>query len=122
LKTDNIDVIIRQKGAVVVDDLKIDNIDEIINGQSEAIALNFEFKLSLNAYLKDLIASPVKSLADVIAFNNKHPKLVSIYMRPLLLMDNWILIIFYYEYDIIYNCCIKFEGENGVWPRCHGAS
>ncbi|PNX77392.1 amidase C869.01-like protein, partial [Trifolium pratense] len=65
----------RQKGAVVVDDLKIDNIDEIINGQSEAIALNFEFKLSLNAYLKDLITSPVKSLADVIAFNNKHPEL-----------------------------------------------
>ncbi|WJX53058.1 amidase [Trifolium repens] len=66
---------LRQRGAVVVDDLKIDYINEIINGQSEAIALNFEFKLSLNAYLKDLIASPVKSLADVIAFNNKHPKL-----------------------------------------------
>ncbi|CAJ2677543.1 unnamed protein product [Trifolium pratense] len=66
---------LRQKGAAVVDDLKIDNIDEIINGQSEAIALNFEFKLSLNAYLKDLITSPVKSLADVIAFNNKHPEL-----------------------------------------------
>ncbi|MCH99990.1 amidase C869.01-like protein, partial [Trifolium medium] len=66
---------LRQRGAVVVDDLKIDNIDEIINGQSESIALNFEFKLSLNAYLKDLITSPVESLADVIAFNNKHPKL-----------------------------------------------
>jgi amidase len=64
----------------VVDDLKIDYINEIINGQSEAIALNFEFKLSLNAYLKDLIAAPVKSLADVISFNNKHQKLVSIYV------------------------------------------
>jgi amidase len=64
----------------LVDDLKIDNIDQIISGQSEEIALNFEFKLSLNAYLKDLVVSPVKSLADVIVFNKKHPKLVSIYM------------------------------------------
>jgi hypothetical protein len=79
---------IRQRGAVLVDNLKIDNIDEIIGYPSEEIALSFEFKLSLNAYLKDLVASPVKSLADVIAFNKEHPKLVSIYMRLLLFMDN----------------------------------
>ncbi|KAL5082123.1 hypothetical protein RYX36_010544 [Vicia faba] len=54
---------LRQRGAVLVDNLKIDDIDDIIVAQSEIIALNFEFKLSLNAYLKDLIASPVKSLA-----------------------------------------------------------
>ncbi|XP_050896473.1 probable amidase At4g34880 [Lathyrus oleraceus] len=66
---------LRQRGAVLVDNLKIDDIDEIMNDQSEIIALNFEFKLSLNAYLKDLIASPVKSLADVIDFNQKHSKL-----------------------------------------------
>jgi hypothetical protein len=79
---------IRQKGAVLVDNLKIDNIDEIISDQSEVIALNSEFKLSLNTYLKNLVASPVKSLADVIAFNKKQPKLVSIYMRAFLFMDN----------------------------------
>jgi hypothetical protein len=79
---------IRQRGAVLVDNLKIDNIDEIIGYPSEEIALSFEFKLSLNAYLKDLVVSPVKSLADVIAFNKEHPKLVSIYMRLLLFMDN----------------------------------
>ncbi|WJX47114.1 amidase [Trifolium repens] len=69
---------LRQRGAVLVDNLKIDNIDEIFGDQSEGIALNFEFKLSLNRYLKDLVASPVKSLADVIAFNKKHPKLEKI--------------------------------------------
>jgi amidase len=62
----------------LVDNLKIDNIDEILSAPSESIALNFEFKLSLNEYLKDLVASPVNSLADVIAFNEKHPKLVGI--------------------------------------------
>ncbi|KEH20620.1 putative asparaginyl-tRNA synthase (glutamine-hydrolyzing) [Medicago truncatula] len=66
---------LRQRGAVLVDNLKIDNIDEILSAPSESIALNFEFKLSLNEYLKDLVASPVNSLADVIAFNEKHPKL-----------------------------------------------
>uniref|UniRef100_A0A0A9CMU9 Amidase domain-containing protein n=1 Tax=Arundo donax TaxID=35708 RepID=A0A0A9CMU9_ARUDO len=33
-----------------------------------------EFKLSINAYLSDLLYSPVRSLAQVIAFNNAHPK------------------------------------------------
>ncbi|XP_062019474.1 probable amidase At4g34880 [Rosa rugosa] len=37
-----------------------------------------ECKITLNAYLKELVASPVRSLADVIAFNNKHQKLEKI--------------------------------------------
>lgn len=61
----------------MVDNLEIENIDEVYSGPSEGIAVAFEFKSSLNAYLKDLVASPVRSLADVIAFNNKHSKLVS---------------------------------------------
>ncbi|CAL5341266.1 unnamed protein product [Camellia sinensis] len=62
-----------QRGAIVVDHLEIANIDEILNPTSsgEAITLVAEFKLSLNAYLKDLVSSPVRSLADIIAFNQK---------------------------------------------------
>ncbi|KAM0860168.1 hypothetical protein ACQ4PT_046718 [Festuca glaucescens] len=37
------------------------------------IAARAEFKLSLNAYLADLRYSRVRSLADVIAFNNANP-------------------------------------------------
>ncbi|TKY59921.1 carbon-nitrogen ligase, with glutamine as amido-N-donor [Spatholobus suberectus] len=66
---------LRQKGAVVLDNLVIENLDEILSDLSETIAMGFEFKLSLNAYLRDLVASPVRSLDDVIAFNKKHPKL-----------------------------------------------
>ncbi|XP_054806678.1 probable amidase At4g34880 [Prosopis cineraria] len=66
---------IRQRGAVLVDNLVIDNIDELFNGSSEDIAMSIEFKVSLNSYLKDLVASPVRTLADVIAFNKKHAKL-----------------------------------------------
>ncbi len=44
----------------------------------DLVAMKAEFKLSLNAYLSDLLYSPVRSLADVIAFNNAHPVEVSV--------------------------------------------
>ena len=58
----------------MVDNLKIKNLQRILDsGQSgEGVALRAEFKMSLNAYLSDLLQSPVRSLLDVIAFNNKH--------------------------------------------------
>lgn len=43
----------------------------------EDTALFAEFKISLNDYLKELVSSPVRSLADVIAFNKKFADLVS---------------------------------------------
>ncbi|KAM3303281.1 putative amidase isoform X1 [Capsicum chacoense] len=62
---------LRQKGAVLVDNLEIPNIDlvytAIVNAQD--IALFAEFKMDLNAYLKKLVHTRVRSLADVIAFN-----------------------------------------------------
>ncbi|KAL6346637.1 hypothetical protein AAG906_000255 [Vitis piasezkii] len=61
---------LRQGGAVLVDHLKIANID-VFFGSTGVEALEAELKISLNAYLKELVASPVRTLADVIAFNNK---------------------------------------------------
>nr|XP_048337333.1 probable amidase At4g34880 [Ziziphus jujuba var. spinosa] len=65
---------VRQEGAILVDHLKIDNVGEIFSSTAENTALSAEFKVSLNAYLKELVTSPVRSLADVIAFNNKSKK------------------------------------------------
>ncbi|XP_041010149.1 probable amidase At4g34880 [Juglans microcarpa x Juglans regia] len=64
---------LRQRGAVLIDHLEIANIDVILNAalSGEATALLAEFKLSLNAYLKDLVVSSVRTLADVIFFNEK---------------------------------------------------
>jgi amidase len=39
----------------------------------ERLLMNAEFKLSINDYLSDLLYSPVRSLAQVIAFNEAHP-------------------------------------------------
>ncbi|CAI0445375.1 unnamed protein product [Linum tenue] len=65
--------ILRQGGATVFDKLEISNIETISNAtrSGEAVALLAEFKVSVNAYLKQLVVSPVRTLADVIAFNQK---------------------------------------------------
>ena len=52
----------RQEGAILVDNLEIANIDVILNiGALEMIALIIEFKQSLNKYLKELVAFPVRT-------------------------------------------------------------
>ncbi|THF95902.1 hypothetical protein TEA_024410 [Camellia sinensis var. sinensis] len=64
---------LRQRGATLLQGLDIPNFDAIINSvfNAQHIMLRAEFKLSLNAYLKELLTSPVRSLADAIAFNKK---------------------------------------------------
>ncbi|KAG9442592.1 hypothetical protein H6P81_018446 [Aristolochia fimbriata] len=65
---------LRQQGAILVDNLQIANErtiqDQLASG--EETALLAEFKLSLNSYLSELIRSPVRSLTDVIVFNNRN--------------------------------------------------
>ncbi|XP_056689353.1 probable amidase At4g34880 isoform X2 [Spinacia oleracea] len=63
---------LRGKGAVLVDNIIVPNIEAIMSQNNELTVMLAEFKLSLNSYLKQLIKSPVRSLADVIEFNNKH--------------------------------------------------
>ena len=65
----------RKQGTILVDNLEITNIGEI--SSNEGIALAAEFKRYINAYLKELVVSPVRSLADLIALNKKNSKLVS---------------------------------------------
>lgn len=68
----------RRLGATIVDKLDITNLDVIMDPyqSGEAVAMLAEFKSSINGYLKDLISSPVRSLADIITFNLKNPDLV----------------------------------------------
>ncbi|KAL3722663.1 hypothetical protein ACJRO7_034954 [Eucalyptus globulus] len=63
---------LRKQGAVLVDRLDLADFSKIYSDSSEGVAMSAEFKLALNTYLRDLVVSPVRSLADVIAFNNKH--------------------------------------------------
>ncbi|KAM4099201.1 hypothetical protein ACJW30_07G138600 [Castanea mollissima] len=65
-----------KQGTILVDNLEIANIDEIYSPTSgEGTVLATEFKISINAYLDELVTSPVRSLADLIDFNKKNSKL-----------------------------------------------
>ena len=69
-----------KKEQLLVDNLEIANIDVILTiGTSEMPALIIEFKQALNKYLKELVASPVRTLANAIAFNKKFSDLVSVF-------------------------------------------
>ncbi|KAK8511440.1 hypothetical protein V6N13_024077 [Hibiscus sabdariffa] len=68
---------LRQRGAVLVENV---NVSKYLGAYStgtdyETLAMTAEFKLAINSYLKELVASPVRSLKDLIAFNNKFSKL-----------------------------------------------
>jgi len=58
----------------LISDLEISNISTILDfsQNGELAVLPAELKLSLNGYLSELLSSPVRSLLDVIEFNNKH--------------------------------------------------
>lgn len=64
----------RKIGAILVDNLEINNASIVRDAKKsgENVVMLAEFKLFLNAYLSELSYSPVRSLADVIAFNNEH--------------------------------------------------
>lgn len=65
----------RQMGAILVDNLEIPSmnvINDAVQSGERALMLA-EFKLSLNSYLSELAISPVRSLSEIIDFNNKHP-------------------------------------------------
>ncbi|CAN1247770.1 Probable amidase At4g34880 [Linum perenne] len=69
--------ICRQGGATVVDDLEINNVDLILHPfqSGEMKVMMAQFKLAINHYLAQLVKSPVRSLADIIAFNINNPDL-----------------------------------------------
>lgn len=69
--------ILRERGAILVDNLEISQINQILNPHhsGEIKAMLSDFKHAIYDYLKDLESSPVKSLTDIIAFNDKNPQL-----------------------------------------------
>jgi amidase len=63
---------IRQAGAVIIDPADILTARQMADSNNEETVLLFELKAGLNAYLADLAESPVRTLAEIIAFNEAH--------------------------------------------------
>ncbi|GAA0142169.1 hydrolase [Lithospermum erythrorhizon] len=68
---------LRDRGAIILDNLQIEHVNKILdpNHSGEITLMMTDFKTSINNYLKELIDSPVRSLADIIAFNENNPEL-----------------------------------------------
>jgi amidase len=62
----------REAGATVVDPADIPTIDRIRRNSAEEIVLVYEFKRDLNAYLGTRGGVQVRTLAEVITFNEAH--------------------------------------------------
>ena len=59
-------------GATIIDHADIPTALQMSSSQSELHVLLYELKADLNAYLGELTGSSVRSLADIIAFNDAH--------------------------------------------------
>ncbi len=70
---------LRDLGAVIVDPADIPTAKHMNESKSEEKVLTYEMKADLNAYLAELISSPVNSLAEIIAFNLVHAESELIY-------------------------------------------
>ncbi|KAF9474840.1 amidase signature enzyme [Pholiota conissans] len=68
---------IKGLGATIVDPADLPSADEIANSNNETFVLDVDFKIQLNAYYEALLKNPsgVRSLAELIAFNNANPAL-----------------------------------------------
>ncbi|EKM56725.1 uncharacterized protein PHACADRAFT_254013 [Phanerochaete carnosa HHB-10118-sp] len=68
---------IRNLGATVIDPADLPSADEIAVSNNETIVLDVDFKIQLNAWYTSLKSNPsgVRSLADLIAFDDANPSL-----------------------------------------------
>jgi len=71
--------IIRALGATVVDPADLPSAEEIIRSgnESESLVALTDYKIQLGAYFASLVSNPsgVRSLEDLVAFNDAHPSL-----------------------------------------------
>ncbi len=67
--------IMKQRGATIIDPANIPSAKKMSESESELTAMLFEFKSSLNAYLSELEVSPLRTLTEIIAFNEDNAKL-----------------------------------------------
>jgi amidase len=76
----------REAGAEIIDNANIPTAKQMSSSESEMTVLLYEFKADLNTYLGGLIDSPVRSLADIIAFNDAHAEQELLYFGQELML------------------------------------
>jgi amidase len=76
----------RKLGAEVIDPADIPTAKQMETSDAEMTVLLYEFKADLNRYLAELASSPVRTLAEVITFNQEHAEQILPYFGQELLI------------------------------------
>ncbi|KAI9284988.1 amidase signature enzyme [Umbelopsis sp. AD052] len=95
---------LRKAGAIIVNNTDLPDIDEItpnppgwnwqfknglgLDNQSEFTVVCYEFKQNLNTYLSELVSSPVRTLSDIVKFNDAHKSIEEQYFGQEAYVDN----------------------------------
>ncbi len=66
-------------GAIIIDPADIPTAQQMDSSDSETTVVLFEFKHDVNKYLSELTRTSMRTLADLIAFNNAHAKQEMLY-------------------------------------------
>src|SRR5579884_2461279 len=77
---------LREAGAIIIDNADIPTAQQMAESKAEKTVLLYEFKADLNAYLAELLDSPVRTMADVIAFNKAHAEQELLYFGQELML------------------------------------
>ncbi|KAJ9100953.1 hypothetical protein QFC19_005349 [Naganishia cerealis] len=64
---------IESLGAIIQDPAEIPSMDEWLASDAEWVVMTTEFKEGIATYLKDMTSSDVRTLEDIINFNDTHP-------------------------------------------------
>ncbi|KAJ3819994.1 amidase signature enzyme [Lentinula raphanica] len=69
--------VIRALGATIVDPADLPSAEAILSSENETLVIDTDFKIQINAWLEGLVSNPsgVRSLADLIAFDDANPSL-----------------------------------------------
>jgi amidase len=78
----------RALGADIIDPADIPTAKQMETSEAEMTVLCYEFKADLNRYLADLASSPVRTLAEIIAFNQAHAEQMMPYFGQELLIKS----------------------------------
>ncbi|GHO82930.1 amidase [Dictyobacter formicarum] len=63
---------LEEAGAILIDPANIPTAKQMESSSAENLVLITDLKADMNAYLSELVESPVRTLADLIAFNEAH--------------------------------------------------
>ncbi|KAK7683068.1 hypothetical protein QCA50_013740 [Cerrena zonata] len=101
-------------GATIVDPADLPSADELVVSNNQSFVLLVDLKMQLEAYFEDLVENPsgVRSIADLVAFNDAHPDLE----KPSGFEDQSILVMAdsIYERNSTYFEALAFNKELGA--------